>query len=92
MLVNRGTWDELPEQCKGCFNLRARSVYMDGSAYYSCPKYLLHDKDEPCPERITGMINYEKFKEVFPEIPEHSGFDFWGDFWDEEYQEPENSE
>lgn len=32
------------------------------------------------------MTNYEKLKEIFPEIPEDSGFDFWGDFWDEEYK------
>lgn len=31
------------------------------------------------------MTNYEKLKETFPDIPEGSGIDFWGDFWDEEY-------
>ena len=35
------------------------------------------------------MTNYEKLKETFPDIPEYSGIDIWGDFWEEEYKEPE---
>lgn len=34
------------------------------------------------------MTNYEKLTQTFPNIPDHSGLDIWGDFWDEEYQEP----
>lgn len=32
------------------------------------------------------MTNYEKLKEIFPEIPEYSGIDVWGDFWEQEYK------
>ena len=38
------------------------------------------------------MSNYDKLKEIFPEIPEYSGIDIWGDFWDEEYKEPQKEE
>ena len=37
------------------------------------------------------MTNAEKLKELFPDIPEHSGIDYWGDFWDEEYKDPKDS-
>ena len=36
------------------------------------------------------MTNYEKFVKTFPNIPDLSGFDLWGDFWDEEYCEDKN--
>lgn len=39
-----------------------------------------------------SMSNYDKLKEIFPEIPEYSGIDIWGDFWDEEYKEPQKEE
>ena len=35
------------------------------------------------------MTNREKLHELFPEIPEYSGIDTWGDFWDEEFKDPE---
>ncbi len=38
------------------------------------------------------MTNYDKLKEIFPEIPEYSGLDIWGDFWDEEFEEKPASE
>ena len=31
--------NELPEQCKTCFNLRILSLYMDNNHDYSCSKY-----------------------------------------------------
>ena len=34
------------------------------------------------------MTNGEKLKELFPDIPEYSGIDYWGDFWEEEYKDP----
>jgi hypothetical protein len=37
------------------------------------------------------MTNEEKLKELFPDIPEHSGIDYWGDFWDEEYKDPKGT-
>lgn len=36
------------------------------------------------------MTNYGKFVKTFPNIPDLSGFDLWGDFWDEEYCEEKN--
>lgn len=33
------------------------------------------------------MTNAEKLEEVFPNIPEYSGIDYWGDFWQKEYKE-----
>lgn len=38
------------------------------------------------------MTNYEKLIETFPDIPDLSGFDIWGDFWEEEYNEPDTEE
>lgn len=35
------------------------------------------------------MTNQQKLDEIFPEIPEYSGIDIWGDFWDEEYHDPQ---
>ncbi len=34
------------------------------------------------------MTNYEKLTQTFPNITDNSGLDMWGEFWDEEYQEP----
>lgn len=33
------------------------------------------------------MTNSEKLEELFPNIPDYSGIDYWGDFWEEEYKE-----
>ena len=50
MLTNAGKWDELPEQCKQCENLRCLSVYMDGNNTYCCGKYPFQDSNEICPK------------------------------------------
>ena len=52
MIVNRGHWNELPEQCKKCENIQVLSLYMNGNHYYACNKYPLKDSDETCPRFI----------------------------------------
>ena len=37
------------------------------------------------------MTNRDVLDKIFPDIPEYSGIDTWGDFWDEEYI-PQNKE
>ena len=58
MIVNRGYWNELPEQCKKCANLQIFSLYMDGNHYYSCNKYPLKE-DEICPRFIDNEVEVE---------------------------------
>ena len=55
MIVNRGYWNELPEQCKKCANLQIFSLYMDGNHYYSCNKYPLKE-NEICPKFIDNEV------------------------------------
>lgn len=50
MIVNHGKWEELPDQCKQCQNIKVASVHMDGNHYYACGKYPLHDSNEVCPK------------------------------------------
>jgi len=50
MIVNRGHWDELPEQCKRCANIQIMSLHMDGNHYYQCGKYPLADSNKTCPK------------------------------------------
>ena len=50
MIVNQGKWEELPNQCKRCINIRAMSLRMDGNHIYACGKYPLKDKNEDCPK------------------------------------------
>ena len=50
MFIGHGHWDELPNQCKSCLNLRTMSAYMDGNNTYGCGKYPLKDGNTVCPE------------------------------------------
>lgn len=51
----------LHEECENCENLRTISVYMDGSAYYSCgctPNHVEKDRHKsPC-HRFINCNNY----------------------------------
>ena len=51
----------LHEECKNCDNLKTVSVYMDGSAYYSCrctPNHVEKDRHKsPC-HRFINCNNY----------------------------------
>jgi len=49
MIVNRGTWNELPEMCQQCRNIRCADIDMSGMALFSCGAYPLKDTDETCP-------------------------------------------
>ena len=61
-MINNGHWNELCEQCKKCLNLQIMSLKMDGNHYYYCPKYHLHDANQPCPrfEEETGEEDGEE--------------------------------
>jgi hypothetical protein len=49
-MCNKGKWDQIAEQCKGCTNLRCLSANMDGNNTYYCGKYPLKDSNEICPK------------------------------------------
>ena len=49
-MCNKGKWDQIAEQCKGCINLRVLSANMDGNNTYYCGKYPLKDSNETCPK------------------------------------------
>ena len=51
MAGKNGKWEDLFEQCKTCSNLKAFSVFMDGTCTYNCNSYPLFE-DVPCPMRI----------------------------------------
>ena len=56
-MINRGYWNELTEQCKGCSHMKAMSLHMDGHHYYSCNKYPLKDSNETCPRFIKKSVD-----------------------------------
>ena len=51
-MYNKGKWDQIAEQCKGCINLRILSANMDGNNTYYCGKYPLKDSNETCPKFV----------------------------------------
>lgn len=71
MSVNNGTWDELPEQCRVCQNLKIFSLRMDGNHTYFCTTYPLHDRDEVCPEHIQLDVDGEREYEAAVEMTEY---------------------
>ena len=57
MIVNRGYYKDLPNQCKMCIHLKVFSLKMDNNHYYSCNKYPLSFTDEICP-KFEKIIEY----------------------------------
>lgn len=56
-------YDELPEQCKECINLKIYSAYMNGNHSYCCTQYPRPSKmkledinvKDICPARLVRM-------------------------------------
>lgn len=45
-------FNEFPEQCQHCSNLRCYSLYMSGDHDYMCPYYIIYiHKNLDCPHK-----------------------------------------